>query len=307
MPLSATLLTRFSASYTERDGFVRRLADGIDLGDTNALAGRLAVRWLASDAVTADLAIDASRRREESPPTLATALDGTSAVRRVPQRRRCRPRPAVPAAARLVHESCVLQRAVPHRRFVQHARDQSLAVRPGRVGRFAHDRGGGRRRDALSSRSRAYRDTEALGFRDGDNTPHVIAQTQDTWEHDQLSQEFQLGGNALGDALDWIVGLYYFEEQGTNLNFVNFAPIFIQSGGSVDNDSSALFGQATWHVSDAFSVTGGLRYTDETKRFDPDQFVIQDRNPNPAARLPPASRWCRRTKSPRRSPRRRRT
>ena len=132
----------------------------------------------------------------------------------------------------------------------------------------------------------AYRDTEALGFRDGDNTPHVIAQTQDTWEHDQLSQEFQLGGSAFGDALDWIVGLYYFEEQGTNLNFVNFAPILIQSGGSVDNDSTALFSQATWHVSDAFSVTGGLRYTDETKRFDPDQFVIQDRNPNPAARLP---------------------
>ena len=59
----------------------------------------------------------------------------------------------------------------------------------------------------------AYRDTEALGFRDGDNTPHVIAQTQDTWDHDQLSQEFQLGGSALGDALDWIVGLYYFEDR----------------------------------------------------------------------------------------------
>ena len=113
----------------------------------------------------------------------------------------------------------------------------------------------------------AYRDTEALGFRDGDNSPHVIAETQDTWDHEQWSQEFQLGGEAFDAALDWIVGLYYFKEEGTNINLVNFAPIYIQSGGSVDNDSQAVFGQATWHVTDAFSVTGGLRYTEDTKRF----------------------------------------
>ena len=123
----------------------------------------------------------------------------------------------------------------------------------------------------------AYRSVEALGFRDGDNSPHVIAQTQDTWDHEQLSQEFQIGGTAASDALDWILGLYYFEEEGTNLNFVDFAPIFIQSGGSVDNDSWAAFGQATWRFTDRWSLTGGLRYTDETKRFTPDQFVIEDR------------------------------
>ena len=66
-------------------------------------------------------------------------------------------RPAVSAAARLIHESCVLQRAVPHRRFVQHERDRSLAVRPGRMGRFAHDHGGGRRRDALQIDHRVSR------------------------------------------------------------------------------------------------------------------------------------------------------
>jgi iron complex outermembrane receptor protein len=283
LPLSATLLTRLSASYTERDGFVHRIQDGIDLGDTNALAGRLAVRWLASEDVTADLAIDASRRREESPPTLATALDGTSqfgqfhnAVVAGPQ--------CLPPPGSFTNPACFNSQFLTGDSYSTHAtnRSQSDLDAWGVSLTIAADL-----TDALTFKSiTAYRDTEALGFRDGDNTPHVIAQTQDTWDHDQLSQEFQLGGDAFGDQLEWIVGLYYFEEQGTNLNFVNFAPIFIQSGGSVDNDSAALFGQATWHVSDAFSVTGGLRYTDETKRFDPDQFVIQDRNPNPAARLP---------------------
>lgn len=78
LPVSSTLLTRFSVSYTQRDGFVRRLADGIELGDTDALAARIATRWLPSDAVTVDLVIDGSRHREESPPTKAAALDGAS-------------------------------------------------------------------------------------------------------------------------------------------------------------------------------------------------------------------------------------
>jgi iron complex outermembrane receptor protein len=283
MPLSATLLTRFSGSYTQRDGFVRRLADGIDLGDTDALAGRLAVRWLASDAVTADLAIDASRRREESPPTLATALDGTSAFGSFHNAVVAGPQ-CLPPPGSFTNPACFNAQFLTGDSYSTHAtnRSQSDLDAWGASLTIAAQLS-----DALTFKSiTAYRDTEALGFRDGDNSPHVIAQTQDTWVHDQLSQEFQLGGNAFGEALDWIVGLYYFEEQGTNLNFVDFAPIFIQSGGAVDNDSSALFGQATWHVSSAFDVTAGLRYTDETKRFDPDQFVIQDRNPNPAARLP---------------------
>jgi iron complex outermembrane receptor protein len=286
VPLSSTLLTRFSASYTDRDGFVRRLADGIDLGDTNALAGRLAVRWLASDAITADLAIDASRRREESPPTLATALDGTSQFGGFHNAVVAGPGPqCLPPPGPFTNPACFNAQFLTGDSYSTNAtgRSQSDLDAWGASLTISAEIGEGIAFKSIT----AYRDTEALGFRDGDNTPHVIAQTQDTWDHDQLSQEFQLGGNAFGDALDWIVGLYYFEEQGTNLNFVNFAPILIQSGGAVDNDSTALFGQATWHVSEAFSVTGGLRYTDETKRFDPDQFVIEDRNPNPAMRLPP--------------------
>ncbi len=284
LPLSDTLLTRFSASYTERDGFVRRLQDGIDLGDTDALAGRLAVRWLASEAITADLAIDASRRREESPPTLATALDGTSAFGGFHNAVVAGPQ-CLPPPGSFTNPACFNSQFLTGDSYSTHATNHSQSDLDAWGASLTVT---AQVSDSLSFKSiTAYRDTEALGFRDGDNTPHVIAQTQDIWDHDQLSQEFQLAGNALGEQIDWIVGLYYFEEQGTNINLVNFAPIFIQSGGSVDNDSGALFGQATWHVSDAFSITGGLRYTDETKRFDPDQFVIQDRNPDPSMRLPP--------------------
>jgi len=282
-PLSDTFLTRVSASYTQRDGFVERLADGIELGDTDAIAARVAARWLPSSTLTADFALDGSRNREESPPTVATALNGNSAFGQFHNAVVAGPQ-CLPPPGPLTNPVCFNSQFVTggYSTYAT-ARSQSDLDAWGASLTVTYEPS-----DALRFKSiTAYRDTEALGFRDGDNSPHVIAQTQDIWDHDQFSQEFQLGGTALGDALDWIVGLYYFEEQGTNINLVNFAPIYIQSGGSVDNDSSAIFGQATWRFTDALSVTAGLRYTDETKRFDPEQFVIQDRNPNPAMRLPP--------------------
>ena len=157
MPLSATLLTRFSASYTDRDGFVRRTRRR-HRSRRHQCPRRPTRRALAG------IGCSHCRPRDRcEPPARRIAADaGDRArrhepVRRIPQRRGCRPRPAVSAAARLVHESCVLQRAVPHGRFVQHARDQPLAVRPGRVGRFAHDHGGGRRRDRFQIDHRVSR------------------------------------------------------------------------------------------------------------------------------------------------------
>jgi iron complex outermembrane recepter protein len=282
LPISETFLTRVSASYTQQDGFVRRLADGIELGDTDAIAARVAARWLPSNRLTADLVIDGSRHREESPPTIATALDGTSQFGQFHNGVVAGPGPqCLPPPGPLSNPACFNSQFLTDS-YSTYAtnRSQSDLDAWGAALTVAVDLS-----EALSVKSiTAYRDTEALGFRDGDNSPHVIAQTQDIYDHDQFSQELQVAGSSA--ALDWIVGLYYFEEQGTNINLVNFAPIFIQSGGSVDNDSTALFGQGTWRATDAFSVTAGLRYTDETKRFDPDQFVIQDRNPNPAMRLP---------------------
>jgi iron complex outermembrane receptor protein len=285
LPISETFTTRLSASYTEQDGFVERPVDGTMLGDVDELAGRLAMRWEPADSVVADLVVDASREREESPPTKATALDGASAFGAFHNAVVAGTPDCLPPPGSFTNPACFNAQFLTGDSYSTYAtaHSQSDLDAWGAALTVAVDIN-----DSLRFKSiTAYRDTEALGFRDGDNSPHVIAETQDIWDHEQLSQEFQLAGEAFGEALEWIVGLYYFEEEGTNINLVNFAPIYIQSGGWVDNDSKAAFGQATWHVTEAFSVTGGLRYTEDTKRFDPDQFVIEDRNPDPSMRLPP--------------------
>jgi iron complex outermembrane recepter protein len=283
LPLSDTLLTQVAASYDSRDGYVHRIEDGIDLGDIDGGSARAALRWLPGDAWRVDLAVDGSRHREESPPTTATALNGASAFGGFYNAVLSGSLNCVPPPGSTADPACFNEQFVTGSLDSTHAtfHSQSDLDAWGAAVTAAREADDGPAFKSIT----AYRSVEALGFRDGDNSPHVIAQTKDTWDHEQLSQELQLAGTAASDVVDWIVGLYYFEEQGTNLNFVDFAPVFIQSGGSVDNDSWAAFGQATWRFAERWSLTGGLRYTDETKRFTPDQFVIADRGTG----LPPGT------------------
>ncbi|HUB92114.1 MAG TPA: TonB-dependent receptor, partial [Dyella sp.] len=75
--------------------------------------------------------------------------------------------------------------------------------------------------------------------------------------------------------VDWILGLYYSAEDnnirfdipimnGTQQGTVNWQGSFIQPKETVQ--SEALFGQAVWHVTDAFNLTAGARFSDDTKK-----------------------------------------
>ncbi|MFN3607625.1 MAG: TonB-dependent receptor [Hyphomonas sp.] len=79
-------------------------------------------------------------------------------------------------------------------------------------------------------------------------------------DQSQLSQEFTLGRS--GDVLDWLVGAFYFNED-LALDSIFVFPHDVDA----ETESYALFGQASYAVTDAFSVTGGVRFTTETKDF----------------------------------------
>ncbi|MED5621075.1 TonB-dependent receptor [Ideonella sp. BN130291] len=75
--------------------------------------------------------------------------------------------------------------------------------------------------------------------------------------------------------VDWILGLYYAAEDngirfdipimnGTQQGTVGWQGSFIQPKETVD--SKAVFGQATWNVTDALHLTGGLRYTKDVRK-----------------------------------------
>ena len=91
---------------------------------------------------------------------------------------------------------------------------------------------------------------------------------------DQFTQELQALGQAFGGRFDWITGLYYFSESGSQMltddiplfGLSNLAPTIL----TMDTKSWAVFGQGTWRVSDKASLTIGGRYTSDDKSFSGD-------------------------------------
>ena len=119
----------------------------------------------------------------------------------------------------------------------------------------------------------AYRELDAEFAKDSDASPLTIVHFFDSFDTDQLSQELQLNVSLAGGQIDWVTGLYYFDEDGANINLLEFSIANFQSGAAFGTESQAVFSQATWHVTDKLDVTFGGRFTDETKIFNPDQFV----------------------------------
>ncbi len=77
--------------------------------------------------------------------------------------------------------------------------------------------------------------------------------------------------NSGSDRLEWTVGLYYFEEEtAIRFDFDGDGPWLNQRGATFiqparGSESAAAYGQLTYRISDAFSLTGGVRYTDDLK------------------------------------------
>jgi iron complex outermembrane receptor protein len=113
----------------------------------------------------------------------------------------------------------------------------------------------------------AYRKLDSVFGEDADMSPLVIDHHAFELNQEQYSQEIQLTGAS--GSLTWLAGLYYFHEDGENNDFVPLAGGLFQVYGPNDitNTSVAVFGRATYDITEQFAVTGGLRWTREDKEF----------------------------------------
>ena len=114
----------------------------------------------------------------------------------------------------------------------------------------------------------AYRNVDSTFAHDGDNTPYFLSWVRDEiYVQEQFSQEIQLLGTAVNDRLQWILGGFYFTEDGNNYNPVDFAGVDIESGAKFDHESIAGFAQGTFDITEKLHITAGIRYTDDSKDF----------------------------------------
>jgi outer membrane receptor protein involved in Fe transport len=90
--------------------------------------------------------------------------------------------------------------------------------------------------------------------------------TQDSLDNlDQTTQELRLASD-YGGPLKWQVGAFWFD---SSFDVTTVGPFGFPPSTTVthENTSWALFGQASYDLTEALTLTGGLRYTEDDKDF----------------------------------------
>lgn len=288
------LAARVSFSSRDRDGFGTRrdffTGEVVDHpGDENQSAARLALRWTPASAITIDLTADYSRWRQQSVPEVLLSFDQSASI--VAQLWNIFVADPVPISTAFISPD-------PYTSFGTGPNENTLDAW-GVAGTIEWELA-----DNLTMKSiTAYREMSATFGRDGDGGPvDYIATFNDQRQH-QFSQEIQLLGTAFDDRLTWVFGGFYFDEFGRDTNDVTLAsglfgafeallgpidgsPLATPTapGGpgnpinvaldldfdifnEIEIDSYAVFGQATFGITDALNITVGGRYSHERKEY----------------------------------------
>jgi len=116
----------------------------------------------------------------------------------------------------------------------------------------------------------AFRSLDWQSGMDLDGSPLAAIELSFDMRQRQISQELQLTGKAFDDRLDYVGGLYYFEEYGHLHDFVTFANSLVEIDGPNDlrTSSEAAYVHLHYKLTDRLSLTVGGRYTYEHKTFE---------------------------------------
>jgi len=125
----------------------------------------------------------------------------------------------------------------------------------------------------------SYRTHDYYARVDTDRSPLSFVYDGDPENVDRWSEELRFAWST--GSLQWLAGLYYYNQDSTNLSFIEVgddlaallgAPEFggVEAGSNarMTVDSYAGFGSVIWPLSDGFDLTLGGRYTYERKTID---------------------------------------
>ncbi len=288
VPLGDTVAARLSGGFRKRDGYVIRDYDGLDLGNEDVYTLNGALRWEASPDFEVQIRADYTNRDENGAPFVFAGINENAPVPAIVSvAAGCpgatmpfpgTPSPGAPFVPNIDDSRCANDYQA-RGNFVNGGTANVLSTSEvwGVSGTAVLDINDDLRLKSIT----AYRSTESRGIRDADNTPFLIITTDVGSKAQQFSQELQLQYDA--GPVNGILGVYYFDEDTTERATVplSFPPrpeviASILSGGPATRDlqfsdletkSWAVFGEASVDVTDALSVSGGLRYTEDRKSY----------------------------------------
>ena len=143
-----------------------------------------------------------------------------------------------------------------------------------------------------------YRRLQRDQVQDYDGIPAFIITPYQYARSRNISEEFQIQGKAFDRKLDYIAGVYYFEEKGKDGSLANTLPelniagarmnarttdatLFVTANPGVGySRTAAAFLAGTFHATDQLSVSGGLRYNYDKRKIT--VAPSQPFRPNPA-------------------------
>ena len=233
LPLSDRLLMRAVYMRGQKDGWVdntnNTLPDQTDFNMEDKEAGRISLRFLASDDFTADYSFDYSDFDYGN--VFFQVVEG-------------------PTAQKDRQESTNVVRGLSPSNALSRGHSLTLQWDVGPV--------------TLKSIS-GYRYMDSLYVQDYINRfSQDVQDFMETW-----SQEVQLIGEGLDDRLQYVAGLFYYDEDGSRDRPTDFVVVKDHSFVEATSKSQALYAQATWTpavLDDRLRLTLGGRYTKDERK-----------------------------------------
>lgn len=268
VPLSSRVFTQASAFFQKEDGYISSAFSGEDgYGGLKNWGGRVALRFEATDRFSVNLAADFSKQQRTS---LTVPGNGAS-----PRGLRNDEGGTLFRTFRL--NNLILTPCTKGKDPLDWTLNNctaSVAVNQGVTANLRLDLGDAAQLNFITALRRA-KQRYSLDF-GGNNpssaNPEFILSNDSTF--DQLSQEVKLTGGAFGDRLNYVAGLFYYDEDDrTRVDEFGRA----RGGPRVQNQirqlknktkSLAAYIQTDLEVATNLTLTTGLRYTRDRKKVD---------------------------------------
>lgn len=256
LPVNDQVLTKFSAFWIEDDGYVDNLTTGQTINSDDNKGARIDVRLFPNDSIVWDLSADYIDQ------DFANQVNTPDGSRRI-------------ANSGLRTDRSLADLGLTIAGDKQFITSGNVTRSWSLTSNFTWDSPIGEIQSITG-----YRDLNQrflLDFLDIGVPPGGFSIVNNS-THQQFTQEIKLAATAMNDALDYVVGVFYIDEDNrTDFADLIFGTVFADRILDNTTEAWAIYGQADYAITDRLTGTLGLRYTDEKKDVD---FIP---NPNPTA------------------------
>ncbi|MBP6724049.1 MAG: TonB-dependent receptor [Halioglobus sp.] len=286
VPLTDTLFTRLTGSSVNSDGYIKNRFDGEKYMDEDRQAANWQTRFVPQEALTIDLNLNWTKTEQTMRPQKCVPVPGYKGW----QAELFNTLAVVPATDRTINDFC---------QDAADAGDANTVISDLGGDYSAKNKGSSLTanwdlNENLSLKSiTAWRYTKAEQDDELDHTAlPFLHRTQGVHpqgkprETDQYSQEFQVTGTAVDNRLNYVAGVYWFNEKTKGETTVSFLGpydpalagwLYLNAPSTqleTDNDALAAFAQLEWLWTEQWRTTLGLRSTEEERKLERTRYKV---------------------------------